>query len=92
MPYTSMVKLLLESEACVNAQTDLGETAMHQAAKKGHEEVAKLLYANGADIDARSFKGETALHLAVNHGHIELVVGIRRVGAGHGFKQSRRLL
>jgi ankyrin repeat protein len=60
------VRLLLEHRADVHAQNQLGGTALHGAAGRGHEAVARLLLKHGADVHAQdqdSWEG-TALSLA----------------------------
>jgi ankyrin repeat protein len=44
-------------------------TALHLAARGGHEILAKILLERGADIDEESSTGETALFMAVKAGH-----------------------
>ena len=39
-------------------------TALHNAAMRGHVDVAKVLIANSADVNARTEKGSTPLSLA----------------------------
>ena len=45
------VKQYLDGGADVNATYGGGRTPLHQAAWKGHKEIAELLIANGADVD-----------------------------------------
>lgn len=61
-----MVQLLLKSGADVKEKTSIDEwTALHIAAKNGHEQLVYLLLENGADIGARIGAGEGAVpHLA----------------------------
>lgn len=58
----SLVKLLLEHGADVNARTVHGSTALHFARE---EKIIQLLLDKGADINARGDKGMTPLHFAV---------------------------
>jgi ankyrin repeat protein len=44
-------------------------TALHLAARGGHEMLAKILLERGADIDEKSSTGETALFMASKAGH-----------------------
>ncbi|MDP6417480.1 MAG: ankyrin repeat domain-containing protein, partial [Gammaproteobacteria bacterium] len=45
-------ELLIAEGADVNAKTNDGRTSLHNAAWKGHVEIAKLLIAKGADVNA----------------------------------------
>jgi ankyrin repeat protein len=46
----------------------LGSTALHQAARKGHKEIAKLLIINDAYVNAKDNYGLTSLHWAARVG------------------------
>ena len=51
--HVDIVKLLLDSEADVNAsRTDSGSTPLHAAAQNGHVDIVKLLLDNEADVNA----------------------------------------
>ena len=62
-----VVQALLAKGADVNHRNELGETALHVAARRskgrGHAEVAQALLAAGVEVNARNNKGETALAL-----------------------------
>src|SRR3989442_15367603 len=47
------------------------QTALHEAAKEGHTDIAKQLLARDADVNARDIDGATPLIVAVEHGHRE---------------------
>lgn len=47
--------------AVIDAQDDLGMTALHHAAIAGHQAVVKLLISRGADLAVNDNKGRTAL-------------------------------
>ena len=64
--YTEVVKLLLEYGAFVDAQNDMGETALMGAYY--YPEVVKLLLSAGANIEARTKSGTTALMKYVSAG------------------------
>ncbi|XP_076662644.1 uncharacterized protein LOC143365927 isoform X2 [Andrena cerasifolii] len=56
-------KLLLESNAKVNAQTRCGHaTALHRAAMQGHVNIVQLLLKSGANPNLKDADGYTALH------------------------------
>ncbi|KAK3493505.1 heterokaryon incompatibility protein-domain-containing protein [Neurospora crassa] len=68
----AVVELLLGSgKVDVNLQNDRGETALHLAASKGHEDVVKLLLDSGkVDANKQDENGQTALHRAAKrYGH-----------------------
>ncbi|PHH59924.1 hypothetical protein CDD81_2383 [Ophiocordyceps australis] len=73
--------LLLENGADINATAEHGETALHMAAFKGHEEIIKLLLKNGADIDIETDKGGTALAVAETQKHDGVVKLLQENGA-----------
>jgi ankyrin repeat protein len=60
---------------------EAGWTPLHDAAFKGHKEIAALLLANHATVDARDAEGETPLCLAAKHGNIALVEWLLDSGA-----------
>src|SRR5205823_3769224 len=68
-----IVDFLIAKGADVNIKSDVGNTPLHEALARGHNDVAKRLIAAGADINAKGFtghdvhykRGETPLHLAV---------------------------
>ena len=48
----------------VDARDNLGETAMHAAAREGNTEILSLLLEHDADVESRNIIDETPLHLA----------------------------
>ena len=59
--------------ALVN-QTDInGWTALHAAARYGHEAVVRLLIAAGANIDQASNNGRPPLHMAASEGLVQML-------------------
>jgi ankyrin repeat protein len=69
----AVARLLLASQAQVNARGLREETPLHMAMYDGHREVAELLLASQADVNAQNTAGETPLHLAARKGYHELV-------------------
>ena len=69
----AIARLLLASQAQVNARGLREETPLHMAMYDGHREVAELLLASQADVNAQNTAGETPLHLAARKGYRELV-------------------
>ncbi|KAI9675505.1 MAG: Ankyrin repeat domain-containing protein 44 [Trizodia sp. TS-e1964] len=63
------VNHLLSNGARLEARGLKGQTAMHNAARNGHEIVALLLLDRGANIEARDSDGFTPLHHAALNGH-----------------------
>ncbi|KAM3424290.1 hypothetical protein BST61_g11173 [Cercospora zeina] len=77
--YHKIVKLLVDAGVDVNYQNEQGDTALHIAARNGHEECAQALLAAAAgehctkiDLPDRDF-GWTPLHIASVNGHLSIV-------------------
>ena len=62
------VKELVEKGVDPNAQTKLGISPLHMAAKKQETEITSLLLAKGADLNAGDQKGKTPLMEAASAG------------------------
>jgi ankyrin repeat protein len=77
----SVLRLLLERGAGVNAQTKHSWTPLHEGSSYGALEVVRLLLEHGADVEARDDDGETALQVAARKGHDEVVTLLREHGA-----------
>ena len=76
-----VVKLFVAAGMAVNAAKDVGSTALHWAAGRGHLAVVEFLVGAGASVDARNNNwGWTALHLAASGGSLSVVEFL--VGAG----------
>lgn len=71
------VRALLSSHRLgdVQSRDGYGETPLHVAARKGHEEIVRLFVAADSDVNAKSGSSAdlTPLHLAVIHGHTDIV-------------------
>ncbi|KAF5578017.1 Pfs NB-ARC ankyrin-domain-containing protein [Fusarium pseudocircinatum] len=65
----------------LEAENDLGETALHIAAKYGQVAVVTSLLENGAQPDNESPPGMTPLHFAARHGHIAIMELLLEAGA-----------
>lgn len=50
-----------------------GSTALHEAAREGHEDAVRMLLDHGAAVNAQSKSGTTPLSLAAQRGHIDVV-------------------
>ena len=77
----SVVRLLLERGADINARDATGWTPLHQASYSGAVEVVRLLLENGADVEAKVYDGRTVLQIADDRGHDEIVKLLREYGA-----------
>ncbi|KAG9239192.1 Glycerophosphoryl diester phosphodiesterase family-domain-containing protein [Amylocarpus encephaloides] len=83
---TQIVKLLVNAGVDINWQDDTGETALHVAARFGHDECAKTLLEGTVDQKAdielveKSFSW-TPLHVACVDGHASIVELLIAAGA-----------
>ena len=57
---------------------------MHNAAWKGHVEIAKLLIVKNADVNAKDVEGQTPLDWAEEEKHTEIVDLLRKHGGKTG--------
>ena len=74
-----LVTLLLEFGADPNLQNNVGNSALHQAARWNRIDEIQILVEFGALLDLQNNAGKTALDLAVNDRVIEL---LQELGAG----------
>lgn len=78
----SIVELLLERGADINAQSDdRGYTALLDSAQQGDDALLHFLLDRGADPDAHSKDGQTALILAVGRTDVPMVAMLLDHGA-----------
>lgn len=59
------------------AQDTYGDTALHDACKFGHFEVAKTLVKAGTDVSLKNKLGKDAATLAAEHGYTAIAEMIR---------------
>jgi cytohesin len=59
-------------------------TPLHNAAWKGHNEIAKLLIVKGADVNAKDVEGQTPLDWAEEEKHKEIASLLRKHGGKTG--------
>jgi uncharacterized protein len=59
------IKLCVDAGADVNALDNQGDTALHGAAQKGHDQVVKFLVDHGAKLDVKDKRGRTPLDAAM---------------------------
>ncbi|MCJ1264207.1 hypothetical protein MMC22_004078 [Lobaria immixta] len=71
--YKSVVQLLLEAGADVNASGGCFDSALQAAAWRGSESVVRLLLEKGADVDAEGGEDGSALQAASSEGHQHVV-------------------
>lgn len=77
----TVVKLLLDNQAEINAQKKNGDTALIAASYKGEKETIELLLAYGADVNMKKKRGVTALHVASINGHANVILPLLLAGA-----------
>ncbi|KAL3837238.1 hypothetical protein ACJMK2_022606 [Sinanodonta woodiana] len=76
-----VVRSLLSHGTDVNGK-DAGEmTALHYAARFGHDRLALYLIENGADVNTRDNCGRSAIHRAVEERHLNIVKILLEAGA-----------
>ncbi|KAF4819142.1 Vegetative incompatibility protein HET-E-1 [Colletotrichum siamense] len=81
-----IVRLLLDTNAALEAKTGNGETALTVAATKGHDAVVQLLLDREANIEAARSDGSTPLAIAADEGHVR----ITRLLLDHGANTEAR--
>ena len=77
----SVLRLLLEHGADINAQTLQGSTPLLLAAMYRAPGVVRLLLEHGADVEVKNNSGQTVLQVAANKGLGEIVKLLREHGA-----------
>ena len=76
------VKQLLSKGTSPDIEDSAGYTALHYAARKGHERVCEELLNSGAKVDAITRSGKaTPLHRAATQGHVTIVQLLMKRGA-----------
>jgi len=77
-----MLKALLDKSAGFHERNELGETALHLAAKFNHPACIRQLAAAGADLNAAThLHGHTPFHYATMHGNVEAALALQCAGA-----------
>jgi glycerophosphodiester phosphodiesterase len=91
--FHKIVKLLVDAGVDINFQDEQGETALHTAARFGHEDCARALLANtgpfraNVEITEKSF-GWTPLFIACVNGHLPIVKLLIDAGAQTSVRDS----
>lgn len=79
----------LKSKVNINAQNDIGDTALKIASARGHEDIVKLLLrVPGININAQDIDGETALMRAVFWSNKTMVTLLLNAGADPNIKNN----
>jgi ankyrin repeat protein len=73
-----MIPLLIEYGATIDLQNDIGNTALHQAAKWHRAGALLALLEHGASLDLKNSRGQTVLGVATDDRIIEI---LREAGA-----------
>ena len=80
--HTDICGLLLAHGSDVNEmQLKTKQTALHFAARRGHEAVVEALLSWGAVVDPQDHTGWTPLHFACQEGHLACVLALLKAGA-----------
>ncbi|OQR80631.1 serine/threonine-protein phosphatase 6 regulatory ankyrin repeat subunit C-like [Achlya hypogyna] len=74
-----IVKLLLHAGAAANRRQKYGNTALHNAASRGHETVVRQLVVAGASVKHRNKLGETPRDMAIMNGHTAIAAILDRL-------------
>ena len=77
----SVLRLLLEHGADINAQGLNGWAPLHRASYLGSLKFVRLLLEHGADVEAKDNGGKTALQVAAQYGRDEIMKLLREHGA-----------
>jgi hypothetical protein len=82
-----VVKLLVQMGANINATAFWGRTALHYAARGGHEEMVAFLLEKGAQAANRDDGDATLLMLACENGHVGVVKMLVQHTGGDGLEE-----
>ena len=89
--HCNVIKILLESEAELEAKTRMGRTPLHIAALRGNLKITELLVSSGANVNTTDTEFATPLHYASEHGYSELVDYLLSHGARASMKNHAGL-
>ena len=79
--HISVVEILLENGANIEAKNLKNQTSLHLTAIKGHFATMKMLIEKGARRDEQDLMGKTAFHLAAREGHLPQVHFLLEAGS-----------
>lgn len=86
----TIARLLLKYGADPNIQPRFtGQTALHQAALKGHEVVVQLLLDRGARLTVRNQQGKTPMDVACENEQLGAIFVLFQNGIGEGLIQMK---
>ena len=57
----------------MNAKSNYGWTALHEACSEGHLNIVNRLIELGVDVNAKTNEGKTSLHYAQRYKHLDIV-------------------
>ncbi|OXU26501.1 hypothetical protein TSAR_000955 [Trichomalopsis sarcophagae] len=77
----SIVKLLVQEGACINASNKFGLTALHLAILKKKLDIVQYLIKSGADVNFATNDKRVPLHMAAECGSVEMVKILLENGA-----------
>ena len=86
---SSVSEMLLAEMRNVVAEDKFGDTALHYAARAGHEEIVMALLERDADVAARNHEGNTALHFGSWNGHESVVRVLLEMGSDVCLKNAQ---
>lgn len=86
--HQSVVTVLLEHSASVNASSRSGKTPLMLAAFEGHSSIAKALIKAGAELDVQDETGQTALIRATSAGNAYIAETLIRARANVNLRDS----
>ena len=78
---TEVARVLLDSNADINAADNTGSRPLHWAADEGHLETVCFLIEKGAQVDAVDADFKTAADWAASSGHLEIQRLLKRLEA-----------
>lgn len=80
--FTTMVRILMNAGADINAKNAVGWPVLIEASAHGHTEIVQMLLQSGADVNESDFaSGMTALMTASRFGGIETVQTLLQAGS-----------
>lgn len=84
----TLITLLLDSGAKIDARDRSGLTALHCAAKYGDENTVKLLLDRGAEIEAKNDAGQTPLDTGSEYPGTDAAENVVRILLEHGAQRA----
>jgi ankyrin repeat protein len=84
----SMTKFLIDRGADLNAKGELGDTALHLAARNGFQAVVEVLLTSHAAVNAQNGSGATPLFQAVQGGQTKIIQLLLDAGADANHKDG----